>query len=1550
MRWDWTEVCGPDGFHVWSAKTHDLGICFQELCLQTPVLALLAITSAYHFGRQINRVQRGRRQIRAVNIRCVLCTAFAILPILQVYAALESSANMNVIYYFLSMVQGLAWLCHLCYNLKLRHWLTLSARGFVSVIVEWSSLAVLSVISLRSHSIVYHQPGADNEIVINYGFSIARLIFHIVYALTLVPNDGDTEYVHYSEDLSESQALLASGNQFSRFREEQDPTYLGVAMEDTTCLSRLIFHWVNPMMEKGASGKLDSPDDLYDLPDNLNPGYLSHKINKALKNIPKSAQPYEAGSSHSLNSIPDVTFSTDSRRPQRTLFVALHKCFWVQFYSIGVLKLIADCSGFAGPMLLNRLVGFIEDKGEDVRLGYAYAAGLFFTALLAAFCNAHFNFLMASVGLKIRAALVTTVYKKTLSVGSTTLNSAFNVGEIVNFMSTDTERVVNSCPSFHALWSIPFQIAVTLYLLYAQVGLAFLAGVAFTIILIPINKFIANKIGSLSTKMMAAKDNRVKLMMEILRGMRTIKLHVWESYFSRVITKIRDQELKYLKGRKYLDALCVYFWATTPILISIFTFTTYILMGNKLTAATVFTTIALLNMLIAPLNAFPWVLNGLTEAWVSLQRIQKLLELPDLIWTEYYDRTLVEETGYSLVVRDGKFNWGKLLSNDERRQLHSRQLRSVKDKGKGKKSSTSRADQQQPDDDNILRDFYLENLNLNIEKGEFVGIMGTVGGGKSSILSAILAELTKQDGRIGVANLEQGFGYVAQQPWLQRGTIRENILFCRSYDEDRYLAIVNACGLSEDFASLPAGDLTGVGEAGMTLSGGQKARVALARAVYQDRPIYLLDDIISAVDAHVAKHIFHQCILGLLRNKTVILCTHNVQYLSRADRIVVIENGTITKQGKPADVLADIDDLLPIDLELGESFQSSLTLSASLRTIETDKDDDSILNEESHETGSVRTAVYFAYWRAVGHLLSLAIVLSIVLMQTSRNLTDWWLSYWVTSEENKTAVADGHANWGTSGSMQPIYQASNNNTPNGNIDFYLIIYGTLAGANTIFTLFRAFLFAYGGIVAATIVHKLLLKNIIKSKMTFFEITPLGRILNRFSSDTYTIDDSLPFILNILFAQLFGLLGAIIITLYGLPWLSLVLVPLIPVYSWLQHHYRLTSRELKRISSVSLSPVYSHFNETLQGLSTIRAFRATKRFRRDNEAHVEINQKAQFASQAAAQWLGLRLQFIGVAMITGVGLLAVIQHQFDVADPGLVGLAISYALSVTGLLNGVVNAFTETEREMIAVERVNQYIEIVVPERTNEVMVPPYAWPLHGVITFQDVVLKYREHLVPSLKGVSFTTQPGEKIGVVGRTGAGKSSLLAALFRLVELHSGFITIDSVNISHISISALRLRVSCIPQEPFLFSGTVRENLDPLSENRDSEIWSALSKVDLQGTIRRMGGLEQPISSGGANLSAGQRQLFCLARALLRNTKILCIDEATANVDQETDRQIQQTLRSAFRKCTVITIAHRIQTVMDCDSVLVMADGQAVEFDSPETLLRDTNSYFYQLVNNE
>ena len=820
---------------------------------------------------------------------------------------------------------------------------------------------------------------------------------------------------------------------------------------------------------------------------------------------------------------------------------------------------------------------------------------------------------------------------------------------------------------------------------------------------------------------MSWKDRRVRLLSELLSGIRVVKFYGWEGHFRRKVEELRDGELKSLSSLKYLDAMCVYFWATTPVLVAILTFGTFVMLGGVLTAAKVFTCMALFNMLISPLNAFPWVLGGLVGAWTSLKRVRRLIQLHNMDYQSYYDPVEPPGGGDVDVLMDrAEFSW-------------------------------------QPDG----ADFRLGRLNLTVKRGQFVGVVGRVGSGKSSLLQAITGDLVRLGGRISVNNFQQGLAVVMQEPWIQHGTVRDNILFGRPYVAGKYRAVLDKCALSADLRNLVDGDQTEIGDNGVTLSGGQKARVALARAVYQDRQIYLMDDVLSAVDPKVARHLVDSLLVDYLRGKTRILCTHHAQYLHAADWIVVFEDGQLVSQGPPSELLPRL-----MDADMTDAGPPKKTEST-----EDDEREAAVPLEEERTTGRLKMDVYSTYWKAVGLYVSPAVLAALFLMQTSRNVSDYWLAHWVSELQNDTNSSSSSAGY------DPAY--------------FLGVYGGIAAANTIATFIRAFLFAYGGLKAAKFMHGRLVDVILQAKMIFFDTTPLGRVLNRLSSDVYAVDESLPFILNIFLAQVYGLFGTIIVTCVGLPWISLLLLPLALIYVNLQHFYRNTSRELKRLSTVTLSPIYSRFSETLSGLVTIRATGSTARFCQDNLDLVEDSVKTQFASQAAAQWLNLRLQLIGVAMVTGVGVFAVIQHHLHTVDPGLVGLAISYALSVTGVLSGVVVSFVETEKEMVSVERVHDYIQRVPAENpaAKRMPPPPAGWPSEGRVAFRNVSMKYREHFPLALQDVSFETRPAEKVGIVGRTGSGKSSLLQILFRLVDIASGEVLIDDINIKLIGLHELR-----------------------------------------------------------------------------------------------------------------------------------------------------------------
>ncbi|XP_075719658.1 ATP-binding cassette sub-family C member 10 [Rhinoderma darwinii] len=1481
--------CGSqisDPVPVW-VHAH-IGVCFNQLIISCIPHVLLALSSACHAGAPRFGISGSPSPAWLCRIFIsffISCLIVADLVLGALFPR-EVTTNLEVLS---GSVSCFAWFTHFLSLLNLRKTCYGDSRGPLSLMIPIllvTPSVVITLVWLCEEGAV--RSPVDPVLVSRFSLSCLRLFCIVVYFLAFLvrPHHLRPPTVVSINDDSEYSPLVTSFCSGSG----EEP-----AEDGESWLSRLFYLWMHPLLQRGAGGGLRCPQDVYLLP---------HRLQTA--------------------TIRQDVFSTCRPRASRLLLL-LHTCFGPHFYSLGLLKLVSCVLAFMGPVLLNLLVNFMETREAELSWGVLYTIGLFTSGFLGALVQNQFMHQINKLMLSVRASVLTSVYQKSLRGEGTGL-AKFSPGEVVNFMSTDSDRISNFCRSFHELWGLPVQFSVTLYLLYQQVGIAFLGGLGLALVLVPLNKVIASRIMNNNKEMLKHKDARVKLVTELLSGMRVVKFYAWEEHFACQVTRLREQELRSLRAIKLLDAMCVYLWAALPVLISIITFITYVLLGHSLTAAKVFTSLALVGMLILPLNNFPWVLNGVLEAKVSLDRIQTFLDLPDQDMLRYYRAEAPSGDGSAVVeMRNATFSWGS----------------EVKDS----KESGS---------------LTLFIQHLSVKKGELLAVVGKVGCGKSSLLSAITGELNRLGGDLFVAHQEFGFGFVAQESWIQFATIRENILFGKEYDERLYKDVLEACALTEDLNILPAGDQTEVGENGVTLSGGQKARVSLARAVYQEKNIYLLDDPLAAVDTDVAAHLMDRCILGILRHKTRILCTHRTELLKKTDRVVLMEDGKIVCTGLPEEILPRVENspkLKPSPPQTAE-IKSGACPEPAEGADEEPAASPAFRTGEEKKEGAVSLQVYVEYWRAVGAALGASVLLALLFMQASRNVSDWWLSYWISSLPNvpqnfslmvtPPLLSPTLLLFSIGGLVTPVSweKSVGQNTTEG-ISFYLSVYGGIAAANSIFTALRALLFAYGAIRAATVIHKRLLERVLRATVTFFDTTPVGCIINRFSSDIYCVDDFLPFILNIFLTNLFGLLGMLVMISYGLPLILAILVPLAILYYCIQHFYRHTSRELKRLQSLTLSPIYSHFSETLTGLTTIRATRHADRFAEECDCRLDLNQRCFFASNTAVQWLDIRLQMIGVVVVTAIAIIALIQHQRSAGDPGLVGLSLSYALSITALLSGLIYNFTQAETMMVSVERAEEYSTTLPAEPTQGTVTVQPDWPQQGHIEFRDAVLCYRPGLPNALDRVSFTISAGEKIGIVGRTGSGKSSLFLALFRMMELNSGSILIDGVSTRELNLDALRSRLAIIPQDAFLLSGSVRENLDPLSHHTDTELLDVLGQCHLQDLVSRMGGLDTDVGERGKNFSLGQRQLLCLARALLTEAKILCIDEATASVDHQTDHLLQLTIRQKFRERTVLTIAHRLHTIMDSDRVLVMHAGTVAELDSPTILSRSKDSHFYRLI---
>ncbi|XP_063864017.1 ATP-binding cassette sub-family C member 3-like isoform X2 [Scylla paramamosain] len=1233
---------------------------------------------------------------------------------------------------------------------------------------------------------------------------------------------------------------------------------------------------------------------------------------------------------------------------------------------------------FLNPVLVGWLIEFMGDESEPWWHGYLYAV------LLVAVCEIRSLFKnmyikdMMTITVRIRTALMAAVYNKAIYLSSSSRRK-FTVGEIVNLMAVDAQVIGDTFLELNNFISTPLVILFTVSFIWAELGPSALAGLAVMMLLIPLNSRILSHTKALQAQAMKVTDSRVKALSEIINGIKVLKLYAWETSFSEQVKSFRDEEVKLLKRLAMYRSLHVFFFNTTPFIVSLATFATYLLVSeeNQLDAKKAFVCITLFDIFRMPIIVLPELISKCVHCAVSMRRMERYLNADEL---DPLDVISDPHQGSAVMVQGGCFSW----EGDEEQAT-----------------------------------WRLQDIELKVHHGQLVALVGMVGSGKSSILSALLGEMKKDAGKVVVNGC---VAYVSQHPWLQNATLRDNITWGQAYDPRRYRQVVRACALQADIDMLPAGDLTEIGENGINMSGGQKQRISLARAVYSSANVFFLDDPLSAVDSHVGRHIFDHVLgpNGLLKDKARVLVTHAVTFLPQVDEVVVVAEGRVTERGTYASLLAsegsfakfmvqhikeldeeeaDIemealhDQLESVDSNMKlyrqlsdtrQSLKSSLSYQPSSPStphlnssrwsmvsknsasegrpqlqyqLSTDssvsgfmhsirngsisslhshaaksqeakslKGNDNIqklVNNEVSETGNVSFRVYFIYVRAMGVLFTTVSFVTLVLSQASYAGSRVWLAEWSSEQTN---VTDN-----TSASR----------------DTFLLVYGVFALTQSILLFLAILIIAHCTLKAANTLHSGLLKSVLHLPMSFFDTNPSGRIMNRFSKEIDKVDKKLPMVVRscqTTLIQVVTTLGVIIATT---PVVASMVVPIMLVYFVIQRVFVATSRQIMRLESVSKSPIYSHFSETIAGVSVIRAFKRQDEFFSQSLQKMENSQKSIYACITANRWLSIHLETIG-NLITFAAALFGVANRLTIS-PGAVGLTVSYALSITMLLNWLVRVVSDLEASIVSVEKIDEYMQL--PQEAAwrvDRNTPPSAWPDQGTIKFQNYETRYRPGLSLVLQDITCSIRPAEKVGIVGRTGAGKSSLTMALFRIIEASGGGIDIDNITIGGIGLHDLRSQISIIPQDAVLFSGTLRMNLDPLNQHSDDELWHALELAHLSAYIhKQVLGLQHPVDQGGSNFSAGQKQLLCLARALLRKSKVLVLDEATAAVDLQTDDLIQATIRSQFTECTVITIAHRLNTIMDSDRVMVLQSGRIAEYDAPSVLLKQPNSLFYSMA---
>uniref|UniRef100_A0A8B9QSS7 Multidrug resistance-associated protein 1 n=1 Tax=Anas platyrhynchos TaxID=8839 RepID=A0A8B9QSS7_ANAPL len=1142
---------------------------------------------------------------------------------------------------------------------------------------------------------------------------------------------------------------------------------------------------------------------------------------------------------------------------KQSLILPLWQTFKFLLIKVAFLKVAADILPFISSQIMKSMITLGENHPSSYGSGYGYAIALFFVAFSQTLLHQLYQRNNMLTAVKIKTAVVGLLYKKALTLANSSRRN-YTTGEIVNLMSADAQQLMELTVNINLLWSAPFQIIVAVVFLWKELGSSALAGVAVLLLVIPINALIAAKVKSLKKNQMRYSDQRVKLLSEMLHGIKILKLYAWEPSYQRKVMNIREREVDVLKSSGYLATYSMLTLTCIPFMVSLATFGVFFYLDkeNVLTATKVFTSITLFNILRLPLFDLPSVISAVAQTKVSLRRLEDFLCAEDLnpedVNTSYSGNHAVGFIGAS-------FRWEK----------------------------------------NGLP--ILKNLSVSIPEGSLVAVVGQVGSGKSSFLSAILGEMEKLEGTV---QRRGSVAYVAQQAWIQNDSLQENILFGANLNRSYYELVLESCALLPDLEQLPKGDQTEIGERGVNISGGQKQRVSLARAVYSNADLYLLDDPLSAVDVHVGKHLFEKLIgpSGLLKNKTRVLVTHNLRLLPHADLIIVMEEGKISEMGTYWELISKKANFVELVQVFGAENRSEATTP-----------------KEGEKTRVVCLFIVLKYLQAFSWRwmwLTIAAYVGQNALAIGQNL---WLSTWTA----ETAKASDFTEW---------KQSQN---------YKLGIYGLLGFLQGLLVCCGAYVLTRGSLCASQELHHQLLDSVLHLPLQHFETNPVGQIINRFTKDLFIVDVRFHYYLRTWLNCTLDVIGTILVITFASPLFIVAVIPLGYLYFTIQRYYIASSRQIRRLAGASHSPVISHFSATVLGRSTIRAFGHQERFIRKNYDVVYENLVYFYNNVISNRWLSVRLEFLGNLMVFFAALFVVLAG--NTVSSSTVGLSISYALNIIQSLNFWVRKACEIETNAVSIERVCEYANMDKEEPWITSKRPPVGWPDRGIIQFVNYKAQYRKDLDLALDDISFQTRSNEKIGIVGRTGAGKSTLTNSLFRILEGFGGKIIIDGIDISTIGLHDLRRNLNIIPQDPILFSGTLQSNLDPLGKHSDIELWEALELCHLKGFVESLPKkLLHEISEGGENLSIGQRQLVCLARVLLRKAKILVLDEATASVDMETDNLVQSTIKREFYNCTILTIAHRLHTVMDSERVLVLDAGRILEYDTPNNLLQRKGAF--------
>lgn len=1359
--------------------------------------------------------------------------------------------------------------------------------------------------------------------------------------------------------------------------------------------SKIFFWWLIPVMNSGYKRTLE-PADLYKLYDDIKVeqmteifyGHLKTKIASAeTKFINQKRKERNDTTPRTPES--DEEDLKDFVFPKSLTILALFQTFKWQYLTSCLCLCLANVGNTCNPLLTKKLIKFVEMRSLGLishpGKGIGYSFGAAFLILLGGIFINHFFYRSMLTGAQVKAVLTKAILDKSFKLNPESRHK-YPTSKITSMMGTDLARIDFAIGFQPFLLVFPIPIGIAIAILVVNIGVSSLVGIAVMLCFMVGIAISTKKLFGYRFTANKFTDRRVNFIKEVLNNLKIIKFYSWEPPYLDKISDVRKSEMRILYKMNILRNFVTAFAMSLSLLSSMIAFLVLYALskhGSKRDPANIFSSLSLFNGLTQQVFLIPMALSSGSDAFIGIARVGEYLYAGEVdteknkIEADDEKLAIMQKEDVAIEIENATFKWESFESEE------TDQDTDVKGKSKGKDSvelsevkkesytEKDSGESSKSSEQSTLQDTSfpgLNNIDLNIKTGEFVVITGLIGSGKSSLLNAISGFMSRESGNV----LVNGNLLLCGQPWVQNETFKENILFGLEYNEQQYNDVVYACSLESDLEILPAGEKTEIGERGITLSGGQKARINLARAVYANPDIILLDDVLSAVDARVGKHIMNNCILGLLKDKTRILATHQLSLIGSADRIIFLNGdgsisvGTVDelqnenegfrklmtfssqaeKEEEEEEEVEEFELIKEEDEAEAERERIERQLSRRQTVVDeeaihkdykTNKDEKGTLFErEESAVNGISFKVYKNYVKLGSGMFkrySIVPVISVATMLATfcSLFANTWLSFWTGGKFE--GRSDG---------------------------FYIGLYVMFTILSFLLLCFEFMLLAYLCNRAAVNLNNKAVSKLLRAPMSFMDTTPMGRILNRFTKDTDVVDNEIGDQIRFFFFTFANIIGVIILCIIYLPWFAIAVPFLIFLFVAISNYYQASSREIKRLEATQRSFVYNNFNETLGGMNTIKAYKASNRFLTKNSKFIDNMNEAYFITIANQRWLGIHLDLIACVFALVIALLCV-NRVFKI-NASSAGLLLSYVLQIVGQLSMLIRTYTQLENEMNSVERLSNYAYNLPEEAAYNISetTPPPTWPSQGVIEFKNADLAYRPGLPLVLKNLSFNAKASEKIGICGRTGAGKSSIMTALYRLSELSGGQIIIDGIDIASLGLQELRSKLSIIPQDPVLFQGNIRKNLDPFGQSSDAKLWDALRRsglipedrieqVQLQGkddeNLHKFH-LEQNVEDDGVNFSLGEKQLIAFARALVRESKILILDEATSSVDYETDSKIQNTVVNEFSDCTILCIAHRLKTIVNYDKILVLDKGELKEFDTPWNLFNTKDSIFQQM----